>query len=99
MTLVSPRRGSEVRPTHSLRTQGWWQRVTAVLVTVCGADLVAQVPRALRDVADTDFVAFITASRILSTGSTSLYSLSRLHAMQSSYLHRILPVGPPASFL
>ena len=77
----------------------WRPRLTAVLVSACIANLIAQVPRALRDVADTDFLPFISASRVLSTGSSALYSLSRLHASESAFLQKALPPGQTASFL
>ena len=62
-------------------------------------NMVAEPLRALRDARDTDYASFVSAARILASGSRNLYSLAAQHAAESAYLGFTPPPSVANAFL
>ena len=74
------------------RTVNWGRLGGLALALVLAGNLIAQPFRALRDLQETDFAVFASASRILASGSHCLYCLSTQRAFASAYLSATLPI-------
>src|SRR5438270_4091654 len=69
------------------------------VVAVGVGNMLAEAFRALRDARDTDYASFISAARILASGSRNLYSLAAQHAAESAFLGFTPPPSVANAFL
>lgn len=62
---------------------GRWLRLAALL---CGANLLVEAVRALRDLSETDYVIFAAAARLLHAGTRGLYRLPPYRAAEAALI-------------